>query len=167
MRRTSALPDLVLSGRPGICAPESRPATLRPSIEERTGGPLPARDDSHALAPETESDQNKCVLLMEYSLPPDDVVYRAFLSARRQRKDDVRCTVINKEKDKPSWYGPDGLEAETWSSSKTIKAATDIFGEKNVRFYGGGVPNVFLDESGHATSHKLEELLDWHSTGMG
>jgi hypothetical protein len=106
------------------------------------------------------------ILLMGYSLPPDDVAYRAFFSARRQRKDDVHCTVVNKDNDNPSWHGPDSLEARIWSNNETIKAVTDIFGGKNVRFYGGGIPNVFLDETGHATSHKLEELLDWNSTGM-
>ena len=26
-----------------------------------------------------------------------------------------------------------------------VEAARDIFGPENVRFYGGGIPNVFLD----------------------
>jgi hypothetical protein len=41
-----------------------------------------------------------------------------------------------------------------------VKAARDIFGEDNVRFYGGGVPNVFL-EGGQATDAALELLLNW------
>jgi hypothetical protein len=79
----------------------------------------------------------------------------------------VRCTVVNKDKENPSWYGPDRVGQGTWSNSEAIKAATEIFGKKNVRFYGGGIPKVFLDENGQATSSKLDELLDWHSTGMG
>jgi hypothetical protein len=39
----------------------------------------------------------------------------------------------------------------------------DIFGKENVRFYGGGVPDVFLDK-GKATDAKLEQLLTWRST---
>jgi hypothetical protein len=49
------------------------------------------------------------------------------------------------------------------SARDTVDAARDIFGEKNVRFYGGGVPNVFLD-GGQATAAKLEQLLNWSST---
>jgi hypothetical protein len=39
----------------------------------------------------------------------------------------------------------------------------DIFGEDSVRFYGGGIPNVFLD-GGRATDTKLEYLLNWSAT---
>jgi hypothetical protein len=35
------------------------------------------------------------IIFMGYSLPPDDVTYRAFFSARRQRQGaQVRCTVV-------------------------------------------------------------------------
>jgi hypothetical protein len=44
-----------------------------------------------------------------------------------------------------------------------MNAARDIFGEENVRLYGGGVPDVFLDK-GKVTSAKLEQLLTWSST---
>jgi hypothetical protein len=106
------------------------------------------------------------IIFMGYSLPPDDVTYRAFFSARRRRKkegeDDsvVHCTVVGKSDENPDWYGP--TELKTRNFPATVKAACDIFGEDNVRFYGGGVPNVFLD-GGMATGSALERLLNWYS----
>jgi len=44
----------------------------------------------------------------------------------------------------------------------TVRAAIDIFGEGNVRFFGGGIPTVFL-EGCRATEGALERLLDWSS----
>ena len=44
-----------------------------------------------------------------------------------------------------------------------IEAARDLFGEKNIRFFGGGIPEVFLD-GGRATADKLEQLANWDST---
>jgi hypothetical protein len=41
-----------------------------------------------------------------------------------------------------------------------VRAARDIFGEDNVRFYGGGVPNVFCDGD-QVTEAALERLLNW------
>ena len=51
------------------------------------------------------------IIFMGYSLPQDDVTYRAFFSASRQRHkgpsdQQVRCTVVSKEPDNPGWYGP-------------------------------------------------------------
>ena len=49
---------------------------------------------------------------------------------------------------------------ETFSESSPVIAACDIFGEENVRFYGGGLLEVFLDK-GVVTDAKLETLLTW------
>jgi len=38
--------------------------------------------------------------------------------------------------------------------------ARDLFGEENVRFYGGGIPNVFL-ERGRMTDSAVDDLLIW------
>jgi len=104
------------------------------------------------------------ILFMGYSLPPDDVTYRAFFSARRQRRGTkVRCTVVDWDTDNPDWYGPAALKARTFREASPVNAACDIFGKENVRFYGGGVPDVFLDK-GKATDAKLEQLLTWSST---
>jgi hypothetical protein len=95
-------------------------------------------------------------------LPPDDVAYRAFFSARRQRggRPPVRCTVINKDSKNPGWYGPADLNSREFPDSSPVSAAFDIFGEENVRYYGGGIPQVFLDGD-KATDEKLEQLLTW------
>ena len=102
------------------------------------------------------------IILMGYSLPDDDVTYRAFFSARR-RQGKVRCTVVNRDKSYPNWLGPAALKHKNFPNCRVIETARDIFGEDNVQFYGGGIPQVFLDENGRATERKLEELLVWGS----
>jgi hypothetical protein len=101
------------------------------------------------------------IIFMGYSLPPDDVTYRAFFSARRQRgSTNVRCTVVSKDDKNPGWYDPSELKTRCISESSPVRAARDIFGEENVRFFGGGIPDVFLDR-GKATDAKLQQLLTW------
>lgn len=100
------------------------------------------------------------IILMGYSLPIDDVTYRAFFAARRRRGEKARCTIVNLDRHHPSWYGPAALKN---FKNETVEAARDIFGKDNIRFYGGGVPNVFLDNDDRATQQKLEELLNWES----
>ena len=108
------------------------------------------------------------IVLMGYTLPPDDVDYRAFLAARRRRTGDVRCSVVVGKDCGRQWFGPsawpamlermpDGLPPRT-----TLEAARDLFGEENVRFYGGGIPHVFLD-GGSVTDAAVERLLTWES----
>lgn len=109
------------------------------------------------------------IIFMGYSLPPDDVTYRAFFSARRQRgerrhDDPVRCTIVDKNSSNPDWYGPAALKSRDYLKLQVVEAARDIFGKDHIRYYGGGIPNVFLDEGGRATADKLEQLLDWFST---
>jgi len=108
------------------------------------------------------------IIFMGYSLPSVDVEYRAFFSARRQREqkpDDkpVRCTIIDKEASHAGWYGPVSLKALDYLRRPVIKAARDLFGEKNIRFYGGGIPEVFL-EGGRVTADRVGQLVDWDST---
>lgn len=101
------------------------------------------------------------IIFMGYSLPLDDVTYRAFFAARSQRAGlkPVRCTVVNKDECNPGWYGPDELKRKGIENTG-LKAATEVFGAENVRFYGGGIPEVFLDQ-GFATEGRLEALLTW------
>jgi hypothetical protein len=104
------------------------------------------------------------IIFMGYSLPPDDVTYRAFFSARQQRRGTkVRCTVVDWDPCNPDWYGPAALRTRKFCDASPVNAACDIFDKDNVRFYGGGVPDVFLDK-GEATDAKLEQLLTWRST---
>ena len=44
----------------------------------------------------------------------------------------------------------------------TLVAARDLFEEENVRFYGGGIPDVFLD-GGRVTDSAVDKLLTWES----
>jgi hypothetical protein len=62
------------------------------------------------------------------------------------------------------WYGPPDLKSRKFPKDHAVSAAVDIFGEANVRFYGDGVPDAFLDSAGKATEAMLERLLNWSST---
>jgi hypothetical protein len=101
------------------------------------------------------------------SLPPDDVSYRSFFAARRQRalnsgdKPEVRCTIIGYDKKMPGWTDPVALRREDFSEGSAVHSALEIFGSNNVRFYGGGVPAVFLDDAGKVSAQRLEDLLMW------
>jgi len=106
------------------------------------------------------------IIFMGYSLPPDDVGYRSFFAARRQRhvvndKPAVRCSIVDYDRGKPGWTGPAELEREHFPAESPVHGALDIFGKDNVRFYGGGVPEVFLDRAGNVSAQRLEELLTW------
>ena len=114
------------------------------------------------------------IVLMGYSLPPDDVDYRAFFAARRRldpkndSKISVKCSVVGGTKYGHQWYGPlewtamlpDMKQGE--APRTTLEAAGDLFGKRNVRFYGGGVPNVFLD-GGRVTDSAVDKLLSWEN----
>ncbi|WP_321477417.1 hypothetical protein [uncultured Paludibaculum sp.] len=101
------------------------------------------------------------IIFMGYSLPPDDVTLRAFFSARRQ-SGEVLCTVVDKGDRNPGWYGPADIDlrlAELPALSP-VRAARDIFGPENVRFFGGGIPDVFLDGAA-PTNERVNKLLNW------
>ena len=104
------------------------------------------------------------IVLMGYSLPPDDVDYRAFFAARRHRHRDpdnpVRCSVVVGRGHAPRWLGPS--EWPDLLPNETLEAADDLFGKENVRFYGGDIPNVFLD-GGRVTDSAVEKLLTWEN----
>jgi hypothetical protein len=101
------------------------------------------------------------IIFMGYSLPPDDVTYRALFAARSQREQtDVRCSVVNKDVDNPNWYGPDQLKTITLRDPAPVDAAREVFGAEGVRFYGGGIPEVFLDR-GLPSKAKMDRLLTW------
>ena len=112
------------------------------------------------------------IILMGYSLPPDDVDYRAFFAARRRRSAGVKCTVVGLERRDSHrqlrWFPPAEIEGQmsrmdkTDSPHTTLKAARDIFGDCNVRYYDGGVPDVFL-EGGTVTESAVNKLLTWNS----
>ena len=99
------------------------------------------------------------VVFMGYSLPSDDVDYRAFFAARSSRSGtgDVKCSVIVGKGAERRWQSK-------WSSDskgkETLDAACEIFGKENVRYYGGGIPNVFMDGD-EVTDAAMDRLLNW------
>lgn len=111
------------------------------------------------------------IILMGYSLPPDDVAFRAFFAARQQRRNDpneppVRCSVVVGAKGPDHWCGPDEIDSllsgmETGKAPRaTLEAARDLFGRENVRFFGSGIPQVFCDGAG-ASRERVQQLIHW------
>ena len=110
------------------------------------------------------------IVLMGYSLPQDDVDYRAFFAARRHRRKEreerVKCSVVVGTDYGPRWFGHREWSAmlpkmaEGKAPRTTLEAAGDLFGKENVRFYGDGIPNVFLD-GGRVTDSAVNKLLTW------
>ena len=109
------------------------------------------------------------IVLAGYSLPPDDVTYRAFFSARTRRNLNgdtdagrkVRCSVVGlNHRYGNGWIYPAEIRANG-EPPETVKNAQDVFGEENVRFFGGGVPGVFLDGGGRVSARTVERLLVW------
>ena len=105
------------------------------------------------------------IILAGYSLPPDDVIYRAFFAARVGKNEDrasVRCSVIGKDNSCGNrWLYPDELKGKEEIFDK-VKNAREIFGCENIRYFGGGIPNVFLDKH-HASvcPDAVKRLLRW------
>ena len=109
------------------------------------------------------------IVLAGYSLPPDDVTYRAFLAARIRKiseeqedsKPQVRCSVIDKVDGYESrWLYPDELRTRS-DRPVAVKHACKVFKAENVRFFGGGIPDVFLDGAVGVSADAVERLLTW------
>jgi Zn ribbon nucleic-acid-binding protein len=108
----------------------------------------------------------KHIILLGYSLPPDDVTYRAFFAARQQREGSaVQCSVVIGINYGDVWHTPveiDDLLLKMKTADpllhSTLEGARAIFEKQNVRFYGGGFPQVICD-SGKVTTQKFERLI--------
>jgi hypothetical protein len=95
----------------------------------------------------------KHVILMGYQLPPDDVVWRSAIAAKRSNEE-VYCSVVVGHKVEKRWIDGDELmkyvEKNRDKADKAdyginaIEAAMAVFGKDNVRAYTGGIPAVFL-----------------------
>ena len=86
------------------------------------------------------------VVLVGYSLPRDDVTYRAFFAARTRRnlngdneaRRKVRCSVVGRDgRYGDGWVYPAEIEAKG-KPPEAVKNAQHVFGPENVRFFGGG-----------------------------
>lgn len=96
-------------------------------------------------------ENTKHVVLLGYSLPADDVIYRAMLSVRRARTEPpVYCSVVVGKTGPIGWITDGEISEyakehahEPASGAQTIQAAIDIFGKKRVRAYTAGIPQVF------------------------
>ena len=112
------------------------------------------------------------IIFMGYSLPRDDVTYRAFFAARQQRDPQrpVRCSVVvGCDEQRRRWFAPTDLSnlpavGLDDGVRRTLDAAQGLFGKENVRFYGGGIPQVFM-EAGNVTESAVDRLLNWATTG--
>ena len=112
------------------------------------------------------------IIFMGYSLPPDDVAYRAFFAARSSRKfgDPPKCSIVlGRDHRLSRWLRGSELDEhlrtmemdKTHPHEQTLKAARGLFGRENVRFYGGGIPQVFLNNGSAVTESAMDQLLDW------
>ncbi len=121
------------------------------------------------------------IVLMGYSLPSDDVVYRAFLAARTSRgrnlartghergrvgskgrdREPVRCSVVTWcPRLGSDWIHPKAGVHET-DLPGVVASAKSLFGPENVRFHAGGFPAVLFDGGDTVTDAAVERLLNW------
>lgn len=99
----------------------------------------------------------KHIIFMGYRLPPDDLVWRSILLAR---KGDVKVSVVLGTNGPGHWqYCSDTSDVEG-ADEEIIKTFFEVFktdkegSGKNIRFYTRGIPNVFDDI-------EIKDLLDW------
>ena len=106
------------------------------------------------------------IVFMGYSLPLDDVTYRAFLAARvrnKQGQRPVRCSVVDKQDGCESrWLYPEDLQIMS-GLPEVVHSARELFRPNNVRYFGAGIPEVFLDGGGTVTAGSVDRLLRWES----
>ncbi|MEG6585125.1 hypothetical protein [Dendrosporobacter sp. 1207_IL3150] len=112
------------------------------------------------------------IVMMGYTLPSDDVIYRSLLSARQKRykgKGPYCSVIVGKHDNAPDcWLCGEELsdymqrirnqESES-SFVKAVEAAQEIFGPDRVRGYARGIPNVFINERGMTEKGRVIELL--------
>ncbi len=59
------------------------------------------------------------------------------------------------------WLYPE--ELQYWASLlQVVTHARELFREKNVRFFGDGIPKVFLDAGAAITAPAVDRLLTWN-----
>ena len=93
----------------------------------------------------------KHIVLLGYSLPPDDVIWRSVMAAKKEGS--KYCSVVCGFMGYHKWLYGDELDAYCKLYEKmnnkddfgysAIKNAIDVFGKNNVRAYTGGIPQVW------------------------
>lgn len=93
----------------------------------------------------------KHIVLLGYSLPSDDVIWRSVMAAKKEGT--KYCSVVCGFKGEHKWMYGDELDAYCKRYEKddhkedfgysAIKNAIDVFGKNNVRAYTGGIPQVW------------------------
>ncbi len=116
-------------------------------------------------------ENTKHIVLMGYSLPQDDVLWRSILATRRSFKERVFCSVVVGRSNENRWlYGKElkkfieSTESSNFGGRDTIKQAINIFGIDNVRAFTGGIPNVWANGSIEKNIKNLlypKEILDF------
>lgn len=110
---------------------------------------------------EMQSDMKVClenckhVVLMGYSLPQDDVLWRSVMMSK-QSKTPKFCSVVVGYEGKKGWIAGESLQdwidnikrnepEENWNNYgiQAIESAISVFGKKNVRAFTGGIPDVW------------------------
>lgn len=106
----------------------------------------------------------KHIIFMGYSLPKDDLIYRSIFAARKQiGKDSPKCSIVNFDSSLPDrWLYKEQLLSYNIDNSKReiFNNISEIFGKDNIRFYGKGIPQVFLEDD-KVSKKKIEKLLKW------
>lgn len=84
------------------------------------------------------------IVLMGYSLPPDDGAWIAELQSRTTRQNDnIRCSVVDYVEDAPKRWLSGEDACKYCKKCPVIERACRIFGESNVRVNLSGIPDVF------------------------
>lgn len=108
------------------------------------------------------------IVLLGYTLPPDDVIYRSVLAARQKRGWGAKpfCSVVvGLDAHAPdNWLAGEQLDNYIRAHSEsafanTVRTAREIFSTAQVRGYARGIPAVFLDSRGEADYDRVKELL--------
>lgn len=112
-------------------------------------------------------EKTKHIVLMGYSLPQDDVIWRTILATRKSCDGTTFCSVVVGTEGEKRWlYGQEIIDYVKSHKQKddnveygipTIEAALSIFKKENMRIFTGGIPQVW--GTGCEVSHKVSEIL--------
>ena len=113
----------------------------------------------------------KHIILLGYQLPPDDVVWRSAIVAKRNNKE-IYCSVVVGYLGEDKWIEGEDLIKYVKEKKETIKkeewadyginaidAAMAIFDKNNVRAYTGGIPHVWCSGGKSVDKDKVKDLL--------